>query len=568
MNEKTTKRMGKRMLAVLLALALSVMMVPATALAADDAKAAASVGAPAVVEGDANAEVNAGVSAEANANVNADMNVNVNIGGNVDGGASVNVGVNGNVAAGANADKANDTNKCVQVKADGAEKSIEVGKVTVENGQPGIDADALNGGKVTVKTGDIISDGGNGITVDATSLGTVTVTTGNVKSATDNGIQASVKGEGDISITTGDISSGANGSGIWTSVDNRDTVKESVITVKAGDVNAQGEGIVIRPFMYGAINVEAGNVKAGDDGVQIIAESGAKVDFKANDIASEKSGMFIYISEGSVINALVTGTLSGKKAPITFFGTSFMSTDMFTLTAWKIDANDGNILMVANPVVEDIQLQAASGNGGLTDAEAAAKAIEQGGFTLAASDATSAFEKSILYIMKLGTAEGATLSATYADGKPLATSHDYSVAKEGERVMLKVDLEEGCELTAAYDGNGNKVELLKGEDGGYYITYTVPKGGGLGLSVEVSAPLAKTAIDEVGNALANATGVATRGVGAGAIVGVGANADAVASGASTIPKTGDGFPVLPFVAITILAAAMLATASIALRKSR
>ena len=535
------------MLVALLALTMSVMIIPATAFADDGTKAGVSVGVSDELPAGANADATVG----ANVSLNAGLNGDAPAGGNAD-------------AAGAN-DAANDTNKCVQVKADNTEKSVEVGNIKVENGQPGIDVDALNGGKATVKAGTVVSDGGNGITADAKTLGSITVNTGNVTSVNDNGVQAWVEGEADIAITTGNISSGQIGSGIWTSVDNRSIVKDGTITVKAGDVKAEAEGIVIRPYGNGAISVEAGNVNAKGDGVQITAESGGVANLKANDIASGKSGLFVYINEGSAINALIAGTLSGEKAPITFFGSSFMNTDQFKLTAWKIDAKDGDYFFVATPTDENIELQAVSADAPLTDAEAAAKAIEQGNFALTAAEGASAFEKSILYIMKLGTAEGATLSATYADGKPLATSYDYSVAKEGERVMLKVSLEEGCELMAAYDGSGNKIELVKGDDGSYYIAYTVPKGGGLGLSVEVSSPLTSKAIDEVESALSTAlaaTDAVTRGVG------VNIAASINASGASTIPKTGDGFPVLPFAAVALLAGAALAFAMTKRRESQ
>ena len=389
----------------------------------------------------------------------------------------------------ASAFAADDTNKCVQVKADGTEKSVEVGNVTVTNGQPGVDADALNEGKVNVKTGDIKSDGGNGISADATSLGTVTVNSGNIVSTGDNGIQAIIKDEGDITVTTGDISSGPHGSGIWTSIDSTSIVKGSTITIKSGDIDAQLEGIVIRPYSQGTISIEAGNVTAKDDGVQITSEDGGIAKLIASDITSEKSGMFIYVNEGSEIDALITGTLSGKKAPISFFASSWNMDERFKLTVWKILLNDGNVALMAEPNLE-MQADAVSdeSNQEITDNWIFSP------FRM--SEDGASFEKSILYIMKLiQPDEGAVLSATYADGSKLEERHGYSVAKEGEKVRFRVDLEDGYDLLAAYDGNDEEVELIKSDDGYYYIIYTVPKGGGLGLSVKLNAPFERMGID-------------------------------------------------------------------------
>ena len=455
----------------------------------------------------------------------------------------------------ANAGTAHDTDKKVVVDATAKDASVEVGNVTPRNGDTCIDADAADGHAATVKAGDLATENNTAIRADATSRGSIDIAAGNVSSADQDGVQARVEGEGAIKIALGNVKSGDQGAGIWASTGNGEApAPGSAITVKAGNVTAAGEGIVVRPSDNATISVEAGNVKANGNGIQIIAENGASANVSTGDVAAGKSGIFLFAGEGSTVNVLVAGTLSGKQAPITFFGSEPINTGSFTLTAWKIDAPDGNYFMVANPITGEIELQAISPDIPLSDAEAAARAIEQGALQLSVAEGRSALEQSILYIMKLGTAEGATLSASYADGKPLATSHDYSVAKEGERVMLKVDLEEGCELMAAYDGNGNKVNLVKGEDGGYYIAYTVPKGGGLGLSVEVSSPLTRMAIEEVENALAAASASAagidavTKGIGA------------IGSGASTIPKTGDGFPALPFAAVALLAAIALAKA--------
>ena len=433
---------------------------------------------------------------------------------------------------------ANDVNTTVVANATAKDVSVEVGNVTPTYGNKCIDADAADGHTATVKAGNLTTEENVAISADATSLGVIDIQTGNVISAKDSGLQAKIEGEGTITATLGDVASGEQGAGIWTSADDRDVLThESSITVKAGDVNAEGEGIVVRPYEHSRITVEAGDVNAKSNGIEIVAENGAFATMSANDVTSGKSGIFLFTGEGSVVDVLVTGTLSGEKAPITFFGSEWINAGSFTLTAWKINFND-SIVMMANT---DAALSAQANSSDGSAARAAANAMDKNAYTLntANADFSSSVEKSILYIMKLTQPDsGATLFATDANGKPLATSHGYSVAKEGDRVLLKVRVGEGSELLAAYDGAGNEVKLVKGEDGCYYITYTVPRGGGIGLSVILNGDLVNLVDDEQQAAL--------RAMGA-----------ANGKPANTLANTGDSLHVLPLAAIALFAAVAL-----------
>ena len=471
MGAKSTKRKGKRMAALLLTVALSVMMVPTAAFA--------------------------------------------------EGGAAQTLRP--------------DKDEYVQTSADGVEESTEVGNVVVTDGKPGVDADATNGGKATVKTGSVNSSEHNGINADAQGNGSVTVNAGDVTSKHDNGVQAHANGGGTATGTAGNITSGENGTGVWASATDSAT-DGSAVTVKAGNVNAEGEGVYVRPDAKSTITIEIGDVRAKGDGAQIYAKNGGKVYLEATNITAGESGLFVYADASSDIEVLVTGSITGGRAPLAYYGSL---PENFKLTVWKINLNEGG--MTAAEREELVALMKAAGIDP-DDKEGRWNPYGLGGLN-------DALSQSINYIMKLGQSDGATLSATDANGNPLGTSHGYSVAKEGERVMLKVDLEEGCELVAAYDGNGNKVELVQAADGSYYIAYTVPKGGGLGLSVEVNQPLANTAIEAIENALAS-NSLASNAL---------AKAIAANQG-SPLPKTGDGLPALPFTLLALASAAMLALA--------
>ncbi|MBP5303377.1 MAG: InlB B-repeat-containing protein [Clostridia bacterium] len=110
------------------------------------------------------------------------------------------------------------------------------------------------------------------------------------------------------------------------------------------------------------------------------------------------------------------------------------------------------------------------------------------------------FEKNICYIIKLEQPKNGTkLKVVGEDGKALTKSFDFDVAKEGEKVYLDATLKEGYRITGAFNGDGDKIPLLKDEDGRYYIV--VPKGGGVYLSVEQSNRYTVTLKDKNGTIL-------------------------------------------------------------------
>lgn len=95
------------------------------------------------------------------------------------------------------------------------------------------------------------------------------------------------------------------------------------------------------------------------------------------------------------------------------------------------------------------------------------------------------FEKKIMYIVKVEQpGEGGTIKAVDANGNDLSKSFDFDVAHEGEKVMLRVSLENGYRIIAAYNGLGKKRAMDQDADGNYYIL--VPKGGGVYLTVELT----------------------------------------------------------------------------------
>jgi|GEM_PF-6098705 len=443
---------------------------------------------------------------------------------------------------------ANDVNEKVAANATAQDYSGEFGNIAPKYGDICIDADAANGHTATVTAKDLTTSENTAITADTTTRGTIDINVNGVTSKQDNGIQARVDGDGTIKVSTGDISSGEQGAGIWTSVDNREVlIPESAITVKAGNVTADGEGVVIRPYMNSTITIETGNVKAKGDGVQVVAENGGEARLTTGDITSDKYGMFIYVSEGSSVNALVTGTLSGAKAPISFFGSFFNNTNNFNLTVWKIQQSNGNI------VTELARKQSLEQQALGTDDRPENEPRWDPDSEFTAAESKSNYEKAINYIVKyVNPTAGGTVSVTRANGSSLDSiaGYEFGSAKQDEKILLKVNVEDGYRIAGTFNGE----ELLEGENGEYYLV--IPKGGGVLLTVKLEkddrASLAGFESDE--DAAAETKAVSASAAASNGAAGKGA----------ALASTGDTLPALPLAALTLVTAmALLATAWLA-----
>ena len=186
------------------------------------------------------------------------------------------------------------------------------------------------------------------------------------------------------------------------------------------------------------------------------------------DVTSDHVGISPYInSDKAITDIVVDGTISAETAAVELNTSGALrgayNEDDLKLTVWKIDLNE---------------------NGNAVEVYKSEYQQEEDTAPIAAQKeaSRSAVEKNIMYIIKVEQPRaGATLTAAGEGGATLAKSHDFDVAKEGENVYLKVDVQDGYKLTGAYNGLGEKVPLmLDAASGNYYVT--VPKGGGIYLS--------------------------------------------------------------------------------------
>lgn len=223
------------------------------------------------------------------------------------------------------------------------------------------------------------------------------------------------------------------------------------------------------------------------DGVGILRELSSE----------EMSGPIDVPNRDNKVNVLVEGELDAKDVGILLreYSTndariSSQLDPNLNLTVWKIKLNDNNNAAEKELAASEPEIHVANAESlpkdsryKLNDESQTSRLNTRGN----ASTRTTArdFElNNIMYIIKVEQpSEGGTITAVDENGNDLAKSFGFDVAHEGEKVMLKANLEEGYNIIAAYNGLGEKQPLLKDEQGNYYIF--IPKGGGVYLSAEL-----------------------------------------------------------------------------------
>lgn len=233
----------------------------------------------------------------------------------------------------------------------------------------------------------------------------------------------------------------------------------------------------------GDVEVTAANGKAigirtnhsGDEVGRPFGDGSSEILVHGNVISDGIGVVLDTFGENTDVNVLVEDEIQAKQVGVAIGRTWFADEGSETepkLTVWKIGLND------RGKVVEWGDF----GNSNMDDDEdGKAKAI-------------SDFEKHIMYLTKVEQpSNGGTLKAVDANGNDLSKSYGFPVAHEGEKVILKANLQSGWKIKAAYNGNGaNKQQLSKDESGNYYII--VPKGGGITLSADLEKEPIKVAI--------------------------------------------------------------------------
>lgn len=342
---------------------------------------------------------------------------------------------------------------------------------------------------------------------------------GDVNAAGSRGIDASATGAGNTQVTVGGTVN-ANYLGVKIVAGSLGSVNGTVVStgtavVRVGGVVSKNwdKGVEIDSDTKGSTVAfqSDGNVEAAGSGSTGIFSraDGGKVNIIVNgDVSGTDAGLYIYTTEIGANDVLVTGTISGRNG----VDISYDSVMNDTLTVWKIDkAANGQYI---------------SGENNYTP-----------------SDERETFaKKQVSYIVKVvgsaSTAAANLRAAKDVAGTALDQSHGYDVAKEGAKVYLVVD--SGYRISSATNANDGQV-IQQDADGNYFID--VQRGGGIELTATVEAvqPNDSGALsaDEADSDSGSAATKAASSVG------------------SSMPKTGDSLPMLPFAALVLFAGATL-----------
>ena len=233
------------------------------------------------------------------------------------------------------------------------------------------------------------------------------------------------------------------------------------------DVTVKGD--TIGGFAGTQIENEGGNVAAiveGDSasigdgydtyGLKVgTSQNGLSDVFVGGDVQSAGTGLVTSAASGGTNIVVVEGTVYGGKVGVNINDNGSQDS---SVTVWKVETDKGGV--IAGSVD-------AAGN--------------------VAKDASA--EKKIQYIIKVDQPKGATLTATDANGKALATvtainGKTFEYAHQGDKVLLKVDVDKDYTLDAVYGDKGQQYKLVKDASGNYYIE--VPAGGGVYFSAVLS----------------------------------------------------------------------------------
>lgn len=202
-----------------------------------------------------------------------------------------------------------------------------------------------------------------------------------------------------------------------------------------------------------------GDITADTIGARLLAEENGHVYVTADNITGGEVGLSVVsLNENATAFASVQNVLHGDEVGILV--TEAVTPENLTVAVWIIDTVevDGE----AHVALED-------------DWETGEKIV---------TDRSRTVEQRVQYLIKIQEDQKDVIQEVDgAEMYPFVEEGFVGAATEGTKLTLKkLNLPEGCEVTGAYNGlDGEKVELLKDEDGNYY--YVVPCGGGVILSV-------------------------------------------------------------------------------------
>ena len=323
-------------------------------------------------------------------------------------------------------EKPGDTDKAVKVSATTGDVEVSGGDINGGDTKIAINSAYLSvsakGHDATVNTGDVTGNEGMAMKVITAQSGEADVT-----------VNGSIKSEKSALTPAAAYIKNSNG--------------KADVVIK-GDVEA-GKGMsVVWADAYDGGNTEIrvdGDVKGDKGGINTSSHDDSTTNISIGGDITANIGIFGRADTGGSVDIRVEGTVRSDEVGIKVIEEE---SSTFNVTAWAICPDENGIVALFSDTIAPL-------------GEPQTYAHDED------------FEKNnISYIIRVDD--------NVAGGRLRASSE---TAHEGDKVLLLVDLENGYEITGAYDDNRilQKYALSKDEDGNYYVV--VPKGGGVYLTV-------------------------------------------------------------------------------------
>ena len=301
----------------------------------------------------------------------------------------------------------------------------------------------------------------------------------------DNSVTATIGGDVNVDVTSKDSFEGtsneiSNAYGIQAYANQgagttEITVEGNVSTnANTPDGDAYSYGIVAgSPYPY---YDEYSENATGSILITVVKDVTATATAGGENGQAEAFGAVVGNGAASTNNIVVGGTVSGDTAAVLLSGQRYdqesekyvpttVIGDNVTLTVWEIKPNeDGDYAVRWNDE------QALEG-----EEQKRYKSVEESEL------------KAIQYIIKIQAGQEDIIS-TEGTSSYTAGTRTYDVAHEGDSVTMKLNVPAGYVIDGAYGDEGQNWVLTKDANGNYYLT--VPRGGGVMLSVKLSAIVA------------------------------------------------------------------------------
>lgn len=371
------------------------------------------------------------------------INIAANSTGLVTSQGNTNITVGGNVTPNGGSAKG----VCLNTIA-GAITNVDIGGAVDADGNTeamGLDLhpSGNNTNKIDVEKGISASAAeATGVIVDATNTSNTTINIG--KDSSGNAITVR---------SSGDNNDQAFSSGI----------KAQLETGGSSTINVEGN-IVVRSEEAGARGIYADGGDRTNLNIQV-----------KGDVTSNGAGIYTKdMSRAETTDIVIDGTVKSTAdgIPAVILDDSSINNGQVSITAWKIESNEGTELFGKNDGAE-IQINDNSQN---------------------------AVASRISYIIRVTQPEinntpANVLSLANADGTAWSTKKAWNngtgvdptmlnVAGEGQKVYVKLDVPAGYQLAGVYADSARTVALTQDENGSYYLT--VPRGGGIDVNVALT----------------------------------------------------------------------------------